>query len=193
MSLCSCLLKKNIPEDVVKIILQKGSYISLKKGSLLIKERNIERYLYYIEKGECRFFITRERDAEEITFQFAFEGEFVNSLLSFKTGEPSAFSIEALSPCNVWAIHKRHWEYLIVTIPIVKQLFQEILEELFIAKLQREIQMLKYSPEELYLFLIQNNPTVFTKVPSKHIATYLGITPQSFCRLKSRITAKSRS
>ncbi|WP_416334081.1 Crp/Fnr family transcriptional regulator, partial [Bacteroides pyogenes] len=114
------------------------------------------------------------------------------SLLSFKTGQPSAFTIETLAPCEIWAFHKKHWEDLIEKAPVIKQLFQDILEELFIAKLQREMQMLKYSPEELYLFLINSNPIIFKEAPLKYIATYLGITPQSLCRLRNRI-ARRRS
>ncbi|WP_051322510.1 Crp/Fnr family transcriptional regulator [Bacteroides pyogenes] len=184
--------KKQIPEETIELIMQKGVCMCLSKGTPLIRERDIEHYLYYIEKGCCRFFTVRERDAEEITFQFAFEGEFVNSLLSFKTGQPSAFTIETLAPCEIWAFHKKHWEDLIEKAPVIKQLFQDILEELFIAKLQREMQMLKYSPEELYLFLINSNPIIFKEAPLKYIATYLGITPQSLCRLRNRI-ARRRS
>lgn len=193
MSLRLYLSRKQIPEETIELIMQKGVCMCLNKGTPLIQKRDVEHYLYYIEKGCCRFFTTRERDAEEITFQFAFEGEFVNSLLSFKTGEPSAFTIETLAACEIWAFHKKHLEELIEKIPVIKQLFQEILEELFIAKLQREMQMLKYSPEELYLLLINNSPVIFREVPLKYIATYLGITPQSLCRLRNRIARKRRS
>ena len=193
MSLRLYLSKKQIPEDAIELIMQKGIHMCLNKRTPLIRERDVEHYLYYIENGCCRFFTIRKRDVEEITFQFAFEGEFVNSLLSFKTGQPSAFTIEILSPCEIWAFHKKHLEDLMEKFPIIKQLFQDILEELFIAKLQREMQMLKYSPEELYLLLINNNPTIFREVPLKHIATYLGITPQSLCRLRNRIARKRRS
>lgn len=193
MSLRLYLSRKQISEEAIDLIMQKGICMCLNKGTPLIRERDVEHYLYYIEKGCCRFFTTRERDAEEITFQFAFEGEFINSLHSFKTGQPSAFTIETLAPCEIWAFHKKHWENLIEKAPSIKQLFQEILEELFIAKLQREMQMLKYSPEELYLLLITTNPIIFREVPLKYIAAYLGITPQSLCRLRNRIARKKRS
>ena len=190
MSLRQYLSKKQIPEETIELIMQKGVCMCLRKGTALVRERDIEHYIYYIEKGSCRFFTVRERDAEEITFQFAFEGEFVNSLLSFKTGQPSAFTIETLSTCRIWAFHKKQCEILIEKKPAIKQFFQDIVEELFIAKLQREMQMLKYSREELYLFLINNDPVLFEAAPLKHIATYLGMTPQSLCRLRNRITKR---
>lgn len=193
MSLRSFLFRNQIPESLINLIMQKGVRLCHNKGTLLIGEREVEHSLYYIEKGCCRFFTIRERDAEEITFQFAFEGEFVNSLLSFRTGQPSTFSIETVTPCEIWAFNKQYCDHLIDKIPIIKQLFQKILEELFISKIQWEMQMLKYSPEELYLLLINNNPALFKKVPLKYIATYLGITPQSLCRIRNRIASKQRS
>ncbi|HPW67360.1 MAG TPA: Crp/Fnr family transcriptional regulator [Salinivirgaceae bacterium] len=188
--LAEYLKTKGLNKELIATILDVGTEINFSKGATVTKEGVVEQYLYFIQQGGCRFFITRNRDAEEITFQFAFQGEFVNSLLSMKYQSPSQFTIETICPTNLWTCHKKTWQNLLNTYPIIKQLYQDILEDLFTLKLKREIQMLKNSPEEQYLELLEQHKEIFQEVPLKHIATYIGITPQSLSRLRKRILKK---
>ena len=43
------------------------------------------------------------------------------------------------------------------------------------------------SPEERYLDLMQNRPKVIERVPQIHIASFLGIQPESLSRIRKRI------
>ena len=46
------------------------------------------------------------------------------------------------------------------------------------------------SPEERYLHLQNTRPDLIQRVPQYQLASYLGITPQSLSRLRSRIAVK---
>jgi hypothetical protein len=46
------------------------------------------------------------------------------------------------------------------------------------------------SPEQRYLNLLQKRPDLLQRVPQHQLASYLGITPQSLSRLRSRIVKK---
>ena len=49
------------------------------------------------------------------------------------------------------------------------------------------------SPEERYLRLFESNKTLFQKVPQQHIASYLGVSAETLCRIKKRIYDKNRT
>src|SRR5688500_13950968 len=64
------------------------------KGEFLIREGELENYIYFLNKGATRnFFI---KDGKEFTVDFHFQGSFVTAYYSFITREPSAVFIELL-------------------------------------------------------------------------------------------------
>jgi cAMP-binding proteins - catabolite gene activator and regulatory subunit of cAMP-dependent protein kinases len=64
---------------------------------ILLQEGKISRKMYFIEKGCLRTWINS--DGKEITTQFFFEGDSVSSIESFRTNQPSLYSIETIEPC----------------------------------------------------------------------------------------------
>ena len=63
----------------------------------------------------------------------------------------------------------------------------EILNELFINRLNKEMFRLSLSPEEKYKYLLKNEPHIIQTIPLKYIASYIGITPQALSRIRKRI------
>ena len=48
-------------------------------------------------------------------------------------------------------------------------------------------------PKERFQNLIKKQPDLFQRVPQKYIANFLGITPESLSRIRSRIFYKQKS
>ena len=48
-------------------------------------------------------------------------------------------------------------------------------------------------PEERFQNLIKKHPNLFQRIPQKYIASFLGVSPESLSRIRSRILAKLRS
>ena len=63
-----------------------------------------------------------------------------------------------------------------------------IAEQLFIQRQQIQIDLLTLTAEERYLKLLSEKPEIFQKVSLKHIATYIGVTPESLSRLRKNIS-----
>ena len=47
------------------------------------------------------------------------------------------------------------------------------------------------TPEERYERLVKNNPQMIERIPHYYIASYLGITPVSLSRIRSRLAKKN--
>ena len=61
-------------------------------------------------------------------------------------------------------------------------------ESLFIHKQAQQIDLLTLTAEERYTKLLSRQPEIIQRTPQKHIASYLGITPESFSRIRKKIT-----
>ncbi|MEB2778735.1 cyclic nucleotide-binding domain-containing protein [Algoriphagus sp. D3-2-R+10] len=73
--------------------------------TILLNEGEIAKQAFYIEKGCLR--VCSNNEGKDITFQFFFEGESVSSIESFRTNQPSLFTIESIEPCILYSIFKK--------------------------------------------------------------------------------------
>ncbi|WP_299890052.1 hypothetical protein [uncultured Lacinutrix sp.] len=63
-------------------------------------------------------------------------------------------------------------------------------EQIFINSKRRTEQLLFLAPKDRYLLLLKEQPNFFQKYALKHIASYLGITPQSLSRIRNQLSKK---
>jgi CRP-like cAMP-binding protein len=138
--------------------------------AVLLKEGEIARNVYFIEKG-C-FRLSFNNDGKDVTFQFFFEGE--------------AISFESLEASVVHSLSKSDYLTIIESSPAIKQEMEEqtfqrlvYIEKLFLSRI-------KNSPEERYKELLQQYPQVLQRVPQHYIASFLGITSVSLSRIRNR-------
>lgn len=75
--------------------------------SILLQEGEISRTMFFIEKGCLRTWVNN--DGREITTQFFFEGHSVSSIESFRTNQPSLYSIESLEPCILQTVSQKEF------------------------------------------------------------------------------------
>lgn len=57
-------------------------------------------------------------------------------------------------------------------------------ESSLIAKQQQQIDLLTKTAEQRYEEMMQQRPDWVRRLPQKHLASYLGITPQSLSRIR---------
>src|SRR5262245_19731069 len=74
--------------------------IEVPSGSVLIREGEIAKKAYLIEKGCIRAWINN--NGRDITFQFYFEQEMVSSGESLRKNIPSFFTLETIEPCTLY-------------------------------------------------------------------------------------------
>ncbi len=159
---------------------------SLAKNELFIAEGKRAQEIGFVLSGMFRQYYTK--DGEEKTTYFFFENHLMASYISCVTGKPSLVTIEALSDTG----------YISFPYKILQQLFEQsmawqkfgrlIAEYLTIGLEERMVSLLLQSPEERYLDLLGSNKRkIMERVPQHYIANYLGITPVSMSRIRSRL------
>jgi CRP-like cAMP-binding protein len=175
-----------MPDDDWDLMLPHLTIITLRKNQFFIKEGKRETRVGFVINGMLRQYYTK--DGEEKTTYFFFENHLMTSYVSCITNNPSLVSIEALS--NVTCLSFPY--------NILLQLFDKsmawqkfgrlVAEYLGIGLEERMVSLLLQSPEERYIDLLNSNKKkIIERIPQHYIANYLGITPVSMSRIRSRI------
>ena len=137
-----------------------------------------------IKEGCLRTWVNN--DGKEITTQFFFEGDSVASIESFRTNQPSLYSIESIEPCKLRTISQHDFQAALEEIPELKKKMEEHLFRRFFQSQQFFYSFLKNKPQQRYEELIKLHPHIIQRVPQHYIASYLGITPVSLSRIRKR-------
>lgn len=153
--------------------------------TILLNEGEVAKQAFYIEKGCLR--ICFNNDGKDITFQFFFEGEIVSSIESFRTNQPSLFTIVSIENCILYSISKNDLQVIIEASRNIKYQIEEYTFERLIFYQKLFLSRIKDNPEKRYLELLKNNPKILQRVPQHYIASYLGITPVSLSRIRNRV------
>ncbi|REC50677.1 Crp/Fnr family transcriptional regulator [Chryseobacterium sp. 18068] len=159
------------------------------KKTMILKEGTVEDYLYFIDKGIIRFFVNKVHPTEpskEITFSFIAENTFCSAYDSFITRNPCAYNVETVQETVVYRIHFDDLQELYERSKVGNYLGRISAENLYVRKTQREISLLMHSAEERYLNLAKAYPNFIREIPLKHIASYIGITPQALSRIRKQ-------
>jgi CRP-like cAMP-binding protein len=152
--------------------------------TILLKEGEIAKTMFFIEKGCLRTWVNDK--GRVITTHFFFEGESVSSIESFKTNQPSLYSIESLEPSTLKCISQKDFQMVLDTSPVIKHKMEEHLFRRLFRIQKLFFSYLKNTPQQRYEELLEQHPEIIQRVPQHYIASYLGITSVSLSRIRNR-------
>lgn len=170
--------------DLAERIWAAAERLSVPPKTVLLEEGRVADRLYLIRKGCLRLFFCD--DGKEITFQFFFEGDFVASFDSLHTRRPSLFSLESLEPAELSVIGRDEFRALVDRVPALRLAYEEKLVERFRACQLLFLSRIRNTPRQRYEELLAEHPDIVRRVAQHYIASYLGITPVSLSRIRSR-------
>ena len=162
--------------------------VELDKNDYLIRKGEVENYIYFIESGIFRYWVSGMDSDTEVTCGFSFSCEFANAYSSLNNKELSVFNVQALCKSVIWRLSKRNLSYLYKTSLNINKIMRVTLEYAFARKTVRELSLLRYTPEERYVKLLEGDKMLLQNIPLKYIASYIGITPQALSCIRKRIT-----
>lgn len=174
-----------IDEKEFEIIKGFFSPKSLGKRQFLLREGQVCRHAAFVIKGVLRQYFVDDKGNEHIT-QFAIENWWISDRESMANQTPSKYNIEALEDSDLLLISSEGMSELEQRIPAFKDLMIAIKERRAFAGQQRVISALSYSAWQKYKHFIETYPKIVQRVPQHMIASYLGISPETLSRLRSR-------
>lgn len=157
----------------------------LKKGEFLLKAGEVCNHVTFINKGLFRSYM--EIDGEEVTTNFAFEGNYVTEYISFVTRQPTTEFIVAMEDGELLQVRYEDLQATYAKAQVWERFGRLIAEYILTFVSTRNKSLLFKSPEERYLALMKERPKVMERVPQQYIASYLGIQPESLSRIRKRL------
>ncbi|HLS95179.1 MAG TPA: Crp/Fnr family transcriptional regulator [Sphingobacterium sp.] len=175
----------DISDEELLLFTSKLTRMDVPKKSLILKQGKTENFLSFIEKGIVRFYIPDLDDG--LTFSFSFEHSFFSAYDSFLTQRPCTYNVEAVTDCILWRLAYDDLNSIYSTTAIGERIGRKVAEDLYLKKMKREISLLNDPAKKRYLDLMEEAPLLLQHIPLKHLATYIGIRPQSLSRIRKQI------
>lgn len=159
-------------------------------GTILLAEGDVATKLFFVVCGCLRTYFIKE-DGKDITAQFFVEDQMVASFESAAAGSPSRAYIEAIEDSIIAAIPLRTLKKIIVRSTAMQEGFNRFLMSRLVYYMEHCASYILDNPEARYVKLLKESPELVDRLPKRYIASYLGITPVSFSRIRSRLKKKT--
>jgi CRP/FNR family cyclic AMP-dependent transcriptional regulator len=142
----------------------------------LVQQGEVCKYESYVCKGFLRSFYVDEKGNEH-TLHFAMEDWWISDSMSLHLQVPATRNIVALEASTLIQIEKTALEQLYLDVPAFERFWRIMEQKAAIAQDQRILNAISMTGAERYEALIAKYPTLEQRLPQRHIASYLGITP----------------
>ncbi len=169
--------------------LSKTSTKKIKAKTILLSAGEIANCTYFVNSGIIRSFNINDNIMEHV-LHFACEGWWIGDMYSYISEKPGNLFIEVIEDAEVVIITKENHQILYEEIPKLERFFRILAENSLVAHQERLIDNLSLTAEERFEKFCSKYPTLIQKVPQKQIASYIGVTPEFFSKMKARLLKK---
>ena len=186
-----CKTKVSFTDEELNLIDTYFEVKELKKKDFLLQDGKVCNLIGFIAEGSIRHFYIK--NGVEKTCDISFENSWVTDFKSFTHNTSCIMNLQAMEDTTVFVIKKENL-YKLYSECNKFETFGRLMAEQ-VAQRATEIAMSLSSdkPEERFQNLIKNQPDLFQRIPQKYIADFLGVSPESLSRIRSRILKKLKS
>ena len=172
-----------------ELFLSKTEIHQYKAKTVLLNEGEICKTSYFVNSGVLRSFNINDNIVEHV-LSFACSGWWISDMYSLLSQKPGNLFIQVLEDAEVVSLSKENQEILFQEIPKLERFFRILTENSLVAHQERLMDNLSLSAEERFEKFSKKYPDLMQKVPQKQIASYLGVTPEFFSKMKSKLMKK---
>lgn len=189
------LLLENIAKHVSLTPEEQTHFLSLtetksyKAKTILLKEGEVCTYSFFVTKGILRSYTIDENGVEHVV-SFACPGWWIADMYSYLSQRPGQLYIEVNEDAEVILLSKENQEQLYHDIPKTERFFRILIENSLVANQQRLIDNLTFTAEARYDKFSKKYAALIHFLPQKQIASYIGVTPEFFSKMKARLLKK---
>ena len=172
------------PLEVWENFVNYGEVVGKQKNEIVKRYNECACDFYFILEGSGGILLFSNNNY--ICIDLCYEGDFLVDYVSFLTNQRTELEVVCFEKCTLFWISRKNFLKLAET-DYGRIICQTAAEALFIHKQMQQIDILTKTAEQRYTEILENQPYILQRTPNKHIASYLGITPESLSRIRKKI------
>lgn len=175
----------SISDSQLSMVLNKVAEKYFSKKDHLLYINDYVKDVHFILTGCTRTYIVNQNGVEH-NITFSMENWWFGDLQSFIKKTPASYNIQALEDTTVLSINQENWDILIKEVPEFANYTRILFRNTMFSHENRILQNLSFTAEERYDYFLNEYPNFTQRISQKHIASYLGITPEFLSTLRSK-------
>lgn len=176
---------EKLESGALSALIQSAETKTYEKGAFLLRQGEVCRHSFSIEKGILRKFYLN--DGKEITTELLFEDEIALSLESYSLQQPAREFIQAITETTVSQTNFHAFQNAKSQFPELAELDLLITEYYAVWLERRLFEFHTMNATQRYLLLLKNQPQIILHIPLTYIASFLGISLETLSRIRARI------
>ena len=176
----------SVPDNEIEHVLSLVVEKVVEKGELFIRDGDAEFNLGFVSKGLLKaYYLTA--DGKQFIRSFYAEGEGVSAYSSFLSGTPAGINIEAIEDTHLWTLPRAVYASLFARHSSWEAFGRIVVQNYMMVRERREKSLLIDDATTRYRIFLAEHRNLVHRIRDYEIASYLGITPVSFSRLRKEM------
>ncbi len=158
-----------------------------RQKTLIISEGKKTSSLHFIVSGLVRNY--HLKDGKEVTTYLACDGGIAASFSSFLTEGVSPENVQCLEDTHTFSISYEKMTWLYKQLPQWLAIGKMLAEQHYLCMADRILKLHATPAKERYLAFLESQPAkIVQQTPLIHVASFLGIAPESLSRIRRSIS-----
>lgn len=185
-------LKKYIQENTsvnsedIEEIITLFKFKKIKRHEILEQEGKVCTHFYFVAKGCLRLYEI-DKKGNEVTGKFALEDSIISAITSFITKKKSLDFLSAYEHSEVLVISREDFFKAFETFPEFATIYHKFMEFAFVHSQMRVYMFLGMEGIDRLKWVLEHEPNLLTRISSKSVASYLGMTNSTLSKLKAKL------
>lgn len=176
----------SLTQEEIDAILSITKIDIIEKDDCFIKAGEYKPMIGLVIQGIIRgYYITDS--GQELTPFFWDENLVTGSWETLYLKQPSALNYEAIETTTLAVVDFIAFKKLAAQHSTIQKVYIEMVEIILTNTLLHQQSYYNEKPEKRYELFKEQSPKLLKRIAQKHMASYLGITPISFSRMKKRL------
>jgi CRP-like cAMP-binding protein len=177
----------NLSAEDKQSLLQASKPKQLKQGQFFIEAGQTCGEIAILQTGIFRTFYLANDKEYTSYFNTEDRNPIIGAFTSFLRQKPSVESVVALEDSQYQSISKEELEGLYESHPNIQKMGRLLAEYNYVLAMERIYDLQHSAAKTRYEKFLALYPNVINRIPHYHIASYIGVTPESLSRLRKSV------
>jgi len=178
--------RTKISESSLQEVVSHFKPLKTKRNEELCRIGQVCKNFYFINKGCLRMYEI-DKKGNEITGYFALEDQIISAITSFVLQKPSRDYLVSIEPSELLVISRDSFFKLVDTIPEFREVYNQFMQFAFIHSQMRIYSFLGMEGIDKLRWVMEHEPKLLTRISSKAVASYLGMTNSTLSKLRGQL------